>query len=94
MLLTDTLIVIGMATVSLGTINEADGLQERTFWLRNNGTEAVTLVQGYTSCGCTTIQFDKEQSIAPGDSSAVTLRFNPQGKGGEFEELASPLRKP
>ena len=89
MLLTDTLIVIGMATVSLGTINEADGLQERTFWLRNNGTEAVTLVQGYTSCGCTTIQFDKEQSIAPGDSSAVTLRFNPQGKGGEFEEVGT-----
>lgn len=89
MLLTDTLIVIGMATVSLGTINEADGLQERTFWLRNDGLENVTMLQGYTSCGCTTIQFDKDLPIAPGDSSAVTLRFNPQGKGGEFEETGT-----
>ena len=88
MLVADTLVAIGFATISLGTIKEADGVQERTFWLRNAGTEAVMLVQGYTSCGCTTIQFDKDKSIAEGDSTCVTLRFNPQGKGGEFEETS------
>lgn len=82
----DSLIVIGLATVSLGTIHEADGVQEHSFWLRNAGSEAVTLRQGYTSCGCTTIQYDKDSSIAPGDSTCVLLRFNPRGKGGEFEE--------
>ena len=94
MLVADTLVAIGFATISLGTIQEADGVQERTFWLRNAGTESVTLVQGYTSCGCTTIQFDKDKSIAEGDSTCVTLRFNPQGKGGEFEETGTIVYGP
>ena len=94
MLVADTLVAIGFATISLGTINEADGVQERTFWLRNDGTEAVTLVQGYTSCGCTTIQFDKDKPIAAGDSTSVVLCFNPQGKGGEFEETGTIVYGP
>ena len=94
MLVADTLVAIGLATVSLGTIQEADGIQERTFWLLNAGTEAVTLVQGYTSCGCTTIQFAKDEPVAVGDSSCVTLRFNPQGKGGEFEETGTIVYGP
>ena len=94
MLVADTLVAIGFATISLGTIHEADGIQERTFWLRNEGTETVSLVQGYTSCGCTTIQFDKDKPIAMGDSSKVVLRFNPQGKGGEFEEMGTIVYGP
>lgn len=89
MLGVDSLIVIGMTTVSLGTIQEADGMQEHTFWLRNCGSQNVTLVQGYTSCGCTTIDFAKDEYIAPSDSTSVTLRFNPRGKGGEFEETGT-----
>ena len=84
MLVADTLVVIGLATASLGTIQETGGVQEHTYWLRNDGTEAVILQQGYTSCECTTIDFDRYAQIQPGDSSAVTLRFNPQGRGGEF----------
>ena len=94
MLVADTLVAIGLATVSLGTIQEADGPQERTFWLRNDGTESVALVQGYTSCGCTTIQFTKDEPVAVGDSTSVVLRFNPQGKGGEFQETATILYGP
>ena len=94
MLVADTLVAIGLATISLGTIQEANGVQERTFLLRNAGTEAVTLVQGYTSCGCTTILFDKDKSIAVGDSTKVILRFNPQGKGGEFEETGTIVYGP
>ncbi len=85
----DSLVVIGLASISFGTIHEADGPQERTFWLRNAGQEAVALAQGYTSCGCTTIHFDKTRQIEPGDSTSVTLRFNPRGKGGEFEEVGT-----
>ena len=88
-MLADTLIVIGMATASLGTIQEADGPVERTFWLRNSSREAVVLTQGYTSCGCTTLSFPKDSLIHSGDSAAVTLRFNPRGKGGDFEETAT-----
>ncbi len=89
MLLVDSLIVLGMATVSIGTIREADGPREHSFWLRNVGTAPVTLYQGYTSCGCTTIHFDRQRAIAPGDSSKVTLHFNPRGKGGEFHEMGT-----
>jgi len=85
----DSLIVIGMAVVSLGTIHEEDGLQQRTFHLRNVGTKAVALEQGYTSCGCTTIDFDHDADVEPGDSTLVTLTFNPRGKGGEFKETGT-----
>ena len=84
MLIADTLVVIGLATASLGTIQETGGVQEHTFWLLNDGAQAVTLQQGYTSCECTTIEFDKYAQVQPGDSSQVVLRFNPQGRGGEF----------
>ena len=94
MLVVDSLVAIGMATLSLGTIHEADGVQERTFWLRNAGRQAVAITQGYTSCGCTTIHYAKGPDVAPADSTAVTLRFNPQGKGGEFLETGTIVYGP
>lgn len=89
MFVADTLIVVGLATVSLGTIQESDGVREQRFLLCNGGQEAVDLMQGYTSCGCTTIHFDKARQLMPGDTASVTLRFNPRGKGGEFEETGT-----
>lgn len=89
MFVADTLIVVGLATVSLGTIQESDGVREQRFLLRNDGQEAVALMQGYTSCGCTTIHFDKARQLMPGDTASVMLRFNPRGKGGEFEETGT-----
>ena len=85
----DSLAVIGLAALSLGTIREGDGVVERTFLLRNAGEHAVCLRQGHTSCGCTTIQFAKDSCIAIGDTTAVTLRFNPRGKSGEFYETGT-----
>lgn len=86
MLPIDTLVTIGLATLSLGTINESDGKVEREFWLRNAGTEPVTLVQGYTSCGCVKLTFPLGETIQPGDSVRTVLGFDPKGKGGEFYE--------
>ena len=88
-MIADTLIVLGLATVSLGTIHEADGVRQQQFWLRNDGRQVVILGQGYTSCGCTTIVYERGTEVAPGDSTAVTLRFNPAGKGGDFHETAT-----
>lgn len=86
MWLVDSLVVIGLSTVSLGTIQEADGVNEHSFQVCNAGTEKVVLHQGYTSCGCTTIDFAVGQTLEAGDTTTVTLRFNPKGKGGEFLE--------
>ena len=82
----DHLVVVGMATLQLGTILESDGVQCRTFTVCNDGDSPVTLLQGYTSCGCTTISFSKDSVLPPGDSSEVKLRFNPRGKAGEIYE--------
>lgn len=88
----DSLIVIGLATVSLGTIQEADGVQEHTFLLRNTGSQPVAITQTYTSCHCTSIEAPRQLEGLKEDS--VTLRFNPQGKGGDFEETATIIYKP
>ena len=82
----DSLVVIGLATLDIGTIQEADGVVSRSFWLRNDSHDDITLIQGYTSCGCTTIDYHKDTPIASGDSTLVSLHFNPRGKGGEFYE--------
>lgn len=87
--LTDSLIAIGLSTLSLGPIQEADGLVERSFWLRNAGDQPVSIIQGYPSCECTTIEFEKEKTVIPGDSTCVTLRFNPRGKSGSFRETGT-----
>lgn len=86
MLLVDSLIIVGLAVASLGTIQESDGVQQRTFVLRNEGRQTVAMARGYTSCGCTTIHFAKDKALQPRDTAHVTLRFNPRGKGGEFYE--------
>ena len=86
MLLVDTLVVIGLSTLSLDTIHEADGKQERTFWLRNNGPETVKIVQGYTSCGCVGLTAPLGEPIQPGDSVKALLSFDPKGKSGAFYE--------
>lgn len=80
----DTLVVIGLAVASLGTVPELGGQQQRSFTLRNDGTAAVTLVQGYTSCECTKIDMQLGATLAPGDTASVTLRFDPRGRGGDF----------
>ncbi|MBQ9217187.1 MAG: DUF1573 domain-containing protein [Muribaculaceae bacterium] len=91
MLLTDTLVVIGLASATLGTIPEDGGPMEQSYWLRNDGANAVTLVQGYTSCECTTMEFDLGEQVQPGDSTRVVLRFDPQGRSGEFVQSGTVI---
>lgn len=83
------LIVVGAAVLNLGTIRETDGVVSRNFWLRNDGSQKVTIVQGYGSCGCTTVSFPKDSLISPGDSVLVTMHFDPRGKGGDFYETGT-----
>lgn len=86
MIAIDSLIVAGLAVLDLGTIHESDGIIEREFWLRNAGSNAITILQGYTSCGCTTIDYQRDAVVQSGDSTLVTLRFNPANRGDEFYE--------
>lgn len=83
------LIPIGLAAISLGAIQEADGPRSGQFWLRNDGSDSVAIISAYTSCGCTSVDYDRTAMVAPGDSTQVTLRFNPRGKEGDFNERAT-----
>lgn len=85
----DTLVVIGLNAINLGTIHEADGVVEQQFSLRNEHATEITLIQGYTSCGCTSIEFPKDKPVSSGDTTHVTVRFNPRGKAGEFYEVST-----
>lgn len=89
MLLTDTLVVIGLASAALGNVPEDGGPLEHSYWLRNDGQHAVTLVQGYTSCECTTMDFALGQQVQPGDSTQIVLRFEPRGRSGEFVQYGT-----
>ena len=51
MLIADTLVVIGLATASLGTIQETGGVQEHSFWLRNDGPRCSRVTLPKSSCG-------------------------------------------
>ena len=75
-------------TLSVGSVHEEDGAVKRTFWLHNQGEDAVRVAHVWTSCGCTTATYDAKKWVSSGDSVAVTLLFDPKGKGGEFLESA------
>lgn len=93
-IIADTLIVLGLATANLGTIYEESGAQERTFLLQNKGDHTLTLLQGYGSCGCTTVHFQQGRQLAPNDTASVTVKFNPRGKGGDIYETATVVYLP
>lgn len=80
----DQLIVIGAALATFA-VGESDAPVERSFAFCNVSADTITLAQGYTSCGCTTIDWPRTP-IAPNDTDRVTLRFNPKGRDGEFYE--------
>jgi len=82
----DSIIGCGQTSINVGKIHEEDGIIENSFWMKNVGSSPTEFIQGYTSCGCTAIDFEKGKSIQPGDSTCVTLRFNPTGKYGDFIE--------
>lgn len=87
MCVVDSLVVLGLATLSLGTVSDEQP-REHTFAVENVGSDTVTLGQGYTSCGCTTVAYERGRRLAPGDTAHIAVRFNPRGKSGPFEETA------
>lgn len=87
MCVADSLIVLSLATLSLGQVRD-DAPQTRTFVVQNAGTDTLQLGQAYTSCGCTTVEYTRGQRLAPADTAHIQLHFNPRGKQGPFEEEA------
>ncbi len=51
------------------------------FEITNTGKTAFRLDNVQASCGCTTPQWDKEKSIAPGEKSSITVGYNAAAEG-------------
>jgi hypothetical protein len=51
------------------------------FEVTNKGTTAFKLDNVQASCGCTTPQWDKDASIAPGANANITVGYNAASEG-------------
>lgn len=57
----------------------ADEPQDSSFTIYNDGDETLSILTIFSGCGCTRASYDKE-TIEPGDSSIVKVRFNGKGR--------------
>jgi hypothetical protein len=66
--------------VNIGSLRSGEVVQYDAR-LRNTGTEPLVIKDISTSCGCTSVEYDK-QPIAPGAEGAFSLRFDSRGMWG------------
>lgn len=67
-----------------GTIKASDGEVSATYRFTNTGDKPL-VIKSVTNggCGCTTPSYPK-QPISPGASGEIVIKFNPEGRRGEF----------
>ncbi len=68
-----------------GAFNEDDERVTAYFHFVNIGDEPVVILQAAATCGCTVPSYSREP-IAPGDTAAIAVQFNPVGRAGRFEK--------
>ena len=71
-----------------GKINEADGRVSVVFNFKNEGMAPLVLSNVRASCGCTTPTWTKEP-IEPGQTGAITVTYNPNGRPGRFQKTVT-----
>ncbi|MDR0907029.1 MAG: DUF1573 domain-containing protein [Rikenellaceae bacterium] len=67
----DTSIFVGK--VRAGEVIQYSG------WLRNTGAEPLVITSVETSCGCTSVEYER-QPIAPGARGRLSFRFDSSGQ--------------
>ncbi len=67
-------------TVRFGRLHAGETALRR-LWIANGCSRPIALTDCIRSCGCTTIEFDR-QPIAPGEAQPVTLYFDSRGEQG------------
>ncbi|MDE6098383.1 MAG: DUF1573 domain-containing protein [Muribaculaceae bacterium] len=68
---------------NFGAFRESDGKASCVFRFVNHGNEPVAITGARANCGCTSPQYPIE-AIAPGDTAAVTVAYDPAGRPGRF----------
>lgn len=70
----------GSDTVRFGRLHSGE-IAELRVWLVNDASRAVAVASYGRSCGCTTLEFDREP-VAPGAARRLRLRFDSRGEHG------------
>lgn len=70
-----------------GVIEESGGKVSCMMRLVNTCDSAISILDIRATCGCTAVKYSRSP-IAPGDTSVITLVFNPYGRPGEFAKSA------
>ena len=63
-----------------GTIEQGTNV-ETTFTFTNTGNAPLVITNAKSTCGCTTPDVPKNESIAPGETRQMTVKFNGSGQG-------------
>ncbi len=78
-------IVLVTTEANFGTIPN-DVPVTQTFEIRNDGTGTLQITELSTSCSCTIVEVERDR-IAPGESTVLTVTFDPtthNGATGDF----------
>ena len=73
-----------------GEICEDAGAVTHKFIFKNTGKEPFVVLGAVGRCGCTTATHPK-QTITPGDTASVTVRFDPAHRKGFFKQRVTVL---
>lgn len=72
-------------THDFGAFGEDSGPAATTFHLVNTGDQPLVITSARANCGCTTPHFSTAP-IAPGDTTEISVAYNPEGRPGRFEK--------
>lgn len=75
--------LIRAAEHRFGTIHDDGGKVSHKFYIVNNGTAPLLITKVTTSCSCTKASYRKAP-VAPDDSTALEVTYNPKGQKGFF----------
>ena len=81
-------ITLDKTSHDFGKINEADGRVTTVFTIKNEGMAPLVLSNVRASCGCTTPKWPREP-IEPGQTGAITVTYNPNGRPGRFQKTVT-----
>lgn len=70
----------GSDTVRFGRLHSGE-IAELRVWLVNDASRTVAVTSYDRSCGCTTLDFDREP-VTPGGARRLRLRFDSRGEHG------------
>lgn len=75
------------ASVDFGVIREDDGKVSRQVKAVNVSADTTFIISARTSCGCSAAEYS-DAMIAPGDTTEVTVTYDPTNRPGKFLKTA------